>query len=69
MNPGLQVDFLTQAYAAPVAQAAVHVDGVVVWDGSDAVDWSVYDAAILAFPDATVARHLQQAGVPIRVGT
>ena len=69
VNPGLQVDFLTRSYAAPVAQAAVSVDGVVVWDGSDAVDWSVYDAAILAFPDATVARQLQQSGVPIRVGT
>ena len=69
VNPGLQVDFLTRSYAAPVAQAAVNVDRVVVWDGSDAVDWSVYDAAILAFPDATVARQLQQSGVPIRVGT
>ena len=69
VNPGLQVDFLTRSYAAPVAQAAVSVDGVVVWDGSDAVDWSVYDAAILAFPDATVARQLQHSGVPIRVGT
>ena len=69
VNREMHVDFLTRAYAAPVAQAAVNVDGGVLWDGADAVDWSVYDAAILAFPDAAVARQLQQSGVPIRVGT
>ena len=68
-EPALQVDFLTRAYAAPVAQSAVKVDGFLVWDAADAVDWSAYDAAILAFPDAAVARQLQQSGVPIRVGT
>ncbi|MBO74996.1 MAG: hypothetical protein CMD33_06965 [Flavobacteriales bacterium] len=69
VNPGLQVDFLTRSYAAPIARAAVNVDHVVVWDDCDEVDWSVYDAAIFAFPDTTVARQLEQAGVPVRIGT
>ncbi len=69
VNPKLQVDFLTKSYAAPVARAAVKVNDVVVWDNADEVDWSVYDAAILAFPDLTVARLLKRSGVPVRVGT
>jgi ADP-heptose:LPS heptosyltransferase len=69
VNPDIQVDFLTRGYAAPVARAAAYVDRVLVSDADLSLDFSGYDAAILAFPDADVARALKRAGVPIRVGT
>ena len=69
VNPSLQVDFLTRAYAAPVARAAADVDNVLIWDEREGIDWSAYDAAILAFPDATVARLVHSSGIPVRVGT
>lgn len=69
VNPDIEVDFLTRSYAAPVARAAACVNRVFVSDGQNAPDFSEYDAAILAFPDADVAQALKRAGVPIRVGT
>ena len=69
VNVDVEVDFLTRGYAAPVARAAKNVDRVLVSDAEGVLDFSVYDAAILAFPDAEVARALKRAGVPIRVGT
>ncbi len=69
VNPDLEVDFLTRPYAAPAARAAESVDRVVLWEDNSAPDLAGYDAAILAFPDVDVARQLEAAGVPIRVGT
>lgn len=69
VNPELEVHMLVRAYAAPVAQAALHVDRVLVWDDQNRPNLEGYAAAILGFPDAHVAKALKAAGVPIRVGT
>jgi len=45
------------------------VKRVLEWDGHEPLDLSVYDAAILAFPDVDVAKALKEAGVPLRLGT
>jgi len=65
----LEVDVLVRKYAAPVAAAHVRKGRVLVWDEGQLPDFSNYDAAVLAYPDAEVARALKSAGVPIRVGT
>ena len=65
----VQVDALVRAYAAPVARASRSVVQVLEWDGDEPLDLSVYDAAILAFPDVEVAKALKHAGVPLRLGT
>lgn len=64
-----EVDVLVRAYAAPVARASQSVKRVLEWDGHEPLDLSVYDAAILAFPDVDVAKALKEAGVPLRLGT
>ena len=64
-----EVDVLVRPYAEPVATAHVHGGQVLVWDERQRPDFSNYDAAILAYPDAGVARALKSAGVPIRIGT
>lgn len=69
LSERFEVDVLVRAYAEPVARASRRVSHVLVWDGSDALDFSAYDAAILAFPDVEVAKALNRAGVPLRVGT
>lgn len=68
-RPKLQVDFLVRAYAAPVVEAAVDVDEVVIWAPNTPTDLSSYDVAIMAFPDAEVAQFIRAQGVPILVGT
>ena len=68
-NPDLKVDFLVRSYAAPVVSAAIDVDNVVVWGTDMPPDLSVYDAAIVAFPDVEVVRFLHNQGVAIVVGT
>ena len=69
VNPELEVHMLVRSYAAPVAQAAKHVDQVLIWDRDHLPNLSDFDAAILGFPDADVAKVLKKSGVPIRVGT
>jgi ADP-heptose:LPS heptosyltransferase len=68
-QPNLEVDFLARSYAAPVVEAAIDVDQVLIWTEREAIDFSKYDAAIVAFPDVQVVKSLREQGVPIVVGT
>jgi ADP-heptose:LPS heptosyltransferase len=68
-QPNLEVDFLARSYAAPVVEAAIDVDNVIIWDAETPPALSHYDAAIMAFPDLEVARFLRNQGVAIVVGT
>lgn len=69
LAPHFEVDFLVRSYAAPVARASQLVKNVRVLEESEEMDFSEYEAAILAYPDAAVARRLKVASVPIRIGS
>jgi ADP-heptose:LPS heptosyltransferase len=71
--PGVQVDFLVRAYAAPVVRQCCHVDQVLTVDAHpDArrmfADGN-YDTVIFAFPKARLAQAARRAGVKRRIGT
>jgi ADP-heptose:LPS heptosyltransferase len=68
-QPRMQIDFLVRSYSAPVVEAAIDVDKVVVWSEETVPNLSDYDAAIMAFPDLNVAKSLHAQGVSIIVGT
>ena len=71
--PGVQVDFLVRAYAAPVVRQSRFVDQVLALDEHD--DFvrmfaeGGYDCVIFAFPNRYLAKAARRAGVPNRVGT
>lgn len=67
--PDIHVTFLVRSYAAPVAQCAVAIDNVLIWNPDQPPSLAGFDAAILAYPDPEVTRAVHRAGIPIRIGT
>lgn len=77
--PNAKIDLLVRPYAASVAKAATDVHEVVEWTESCAKDPSgtgsavigegQYDAAVVAFPDASVIKACVDAGIAMRIGT
>ncbi|MES2741827.1 MAG: glycosyltransferase family 9 protein [Pseudomonadota bacterium] len=72
-HPGLRVDFLCRAYAAPVVRQCRFVDQVVALESLD--DLTAYfagcgaDTVIFAYPQRTLATAAKRAGIGRRVGT
>lgn len=71
--PGVQVDFLCRAYAAPLVRQCRNIDQVLVFDAQDDAQRrfadGAYDTVIFAFPDRALAQAAQRAGIANRVGT
>lgn len=71
--PGVQVDFLVRAYAAPVVRLARFVDQVLAVeehaDHEAMFAEGGYDTVIFAFPNRHLAKAARRARVPNRVGT
>lgn len=71
--PGVRVDFLCRAYAAPVVRHCRHIDQVIALESlTDARQFFArggYDTVIFAFPKRHLARAAKAAGVRDRVGT
>ncbi len=71
--PGVQVDFLVRAYAAPVVRQCRFVDQVLsVDEHADAARMFAdggYDTVIFAYPNRKLAQAARRAGVARRVGT
>jgi ADP-heptose:LPS heptosyltransferase len=71
--PGVQVDFLCRAYAAPLVRQCRHVDQVLVLE--DLADPARrfadegYDSVIFAFPNRRLAQAARHARIANRVGT
>ena len=70
--PGVQVDFLVRAYAAPVVRCCAFVDRTLALEQQD-IDslfaGDAYDTVIFAFPHRALGRAARRARVPNRVGT
>ena len=73
LMPGVQVDFLVRAYAAPVVRLCRFVDQVLALeDQADPQRMFAdghYDTVIFAFPNRRLAKAARKARVPNRVGT
>ncbi|MBC7455993.1 MAG: glycosyltransferase family 9 protein [Massilia sp.] len=71
--PGVQVDFLCRAYAAPLVLQCRHIDQVLVFEEHDNPQRRFadggYDTVIFAFPDRTLAQAARRARINNRVGT
>ena len=70
--PGVQVDMVCRAYAAPVVRCCRHVDRVLALEELD-IDRLFqdreYDTVIFAFPHRAIGRAARRAHVPNRVGS
>lgn len=70
--PGVRVDLVCRAYAAPVVRCCRHVDRVLALEDLD-VDRLFrdedYDTVIFAFPHRAIGRAARRAHVPNRVGS
>ncbi len=71
--PGVRIDFLCRAYAAPVVRHCRFVDTVIaletLTDPADAFARAGYDTVIFAYPNRKLAAAAKRAGVAQRVGT
>ena len=71
--PGVKVDFLVRAYAAPVVRQCRFVDQVLSVDDYPDLQRMFadggYDTVIFAFPQRKLAQAARRAGVARRVGT
>ena len=69
--PGVQVDFLVRAYAAPVVRQCRFVDRVLAIEEQGQLDdmCAAYDTVIFAFPNRRLAQAARRARVANRVGT
>jgi ADP-heptose:LPS heptosyltransferase len=71
--PGVRVDFLVRAYAAPVVRQCRFVDRVLALEEQDDAARLFaeggYDTVIFAFPNRRLAQAARRAGVANRVGT
>jgi ADP-heptose:LPS heptosyltransferase len=71
--PGVQVDFLCRAYAAPVVRQCRFVDRVLAIEEHDDAQRMFaeggYDTVIFAFPNRRLAQAARRARVANRVGT
>lgn len=70
--PGVKVDMVCRAYAAPVVRCCRHVDRVLALEEVD-IDRlfrdEEYDTVIFAFPHRAIGRAARRAHVPNRVGS
>jgi len=72
--PGVEIDLVCRAYAAPVVRACRHIDRVLALEELD-VDRLFrdpgrgYDTVIFAFPQRAIGRAARRAHVPNRVGS
>ncbi|MFP5390821.1 MAG: glycosyltransferase family 9 protein [Gammaproteobacteria bacterium] len=70
--PGVRVDFLVRAYAAPVVRQCRFVDEVLSVEQQDPdqlFQQGGYDTVIFAYPNRRLATAARRARVPNRVGT
>lgn len=71
--PGVEVDFLVRAYAAPVVRQCRFVDQVLSVDDhpdfQQMFEAGRYDTVIFAYPNRHLAKAARKARVPNRVGT
>ncbi|MDL2357215.1 MAG: glycosyltransferase family 9 protein [Pseudomonadota bacterium] len=71
--PGVEVDFLCRAYAAPVVLQCRHVDQVLVFEEHDDPQARFadggYDTVIFAYPNRRLAQAARRARIANRVGT
>lgn len=71
--PGVRVDFLVRAYAAPLVRQCRHVDQVLVLEEQGDAERMFaaqgYDTVIFAFPHRRLAQAARRARVANRVGT
>jgi ADP-heptose:LPS heptosyltransferase len=71
--PGVRIDFLVRAYAAPVVRQCRFVDAVLALeeqgDARQLFAAGSYDTVIFAFPDRRLAQAAHRASVANRVGT
>lgn len=71
--PGVRLDFLVRAYAAPVVRACRFVDRVLSIEEQADLETmfrdGAYDTVIFAYPDRRAASAARRAGVVNRVGT
>jgi ADP-heptose:LPS heptosyltransferase len=71
--PGVRIDFLVRAYAAPVVRQCRFVDRVLALEEQDDARRLFaeggYDTVIFAFPNRRLAQAARRAGVANRVGT
>jgi ADP-heptose:LPS heptosyltransferase len=71
--PGVQIDFLVRAYAAPMVRHCRFVDRVLAIEEQDDLARMFaegrYDTVIFAYPQRSVAQAARRAGVANRVGT
>ncbi|MGI4718838.1 MAG: glycosyltransferase family 9 protein [Janthinobacterium lividum] len=70
--PGVEIDVVCRAYAAPVVRCCRHVDRVLALEELD-VDRlfrdTDYDTVVFAFPHRAIGRAARRAHVPNRVGS
>lgn len=73
LYPGLRIDFLCRAYAAPVVRRCRFIDRVIelesLGEPASAFAAAGYDTVIFAHPIRTLALAAKRAGVAHRVGT
>ncbi|WP_338761743.1 glycosyltransferase family 9 protein [Massilia sp. METH4] len=70
--PGVKVDLLCRAYAAPVVNCCAFVDRTLALEEVDVdrlFEDEAYDTVIFAFPHRALGRAARRAGVPNRVGS
>ncbi|BDT57326.1 ADP-heptose--LPS heptosyltransferase II [Massilia varians] len=70
--PGVQVDMVCRAYAAPVVRCCRHIDRVLALEELDIERLfrdRDYDTVIFAFPHRAIGRAARRAHVPNRVGS
>lgn len=71
--PGIRIDMLCRAYAAPVVRHCRFVDNVIEYDPAGdpaaAIGHARYDTILFAFPNRRLAMAAWRAGIPNRVGT
>lgn len=71
--PGIQIDFLCRAYAAPVVERCRFIDQVITLEALDDpvshFTKASYDTIIFAFPQRRLAAAARKAGIRNRVGT
>ncbi|MDQ2989137.1 MAG: glycosyltransferase family 9 protein [Pseudomonadota bacterium] len=71
--PGIRIDMLVRAYAAPVVRHCRFVDSVIEYDPAGdpaaAIGHARYDTILFAFPNRRLAMAARRARIPNRVGT
>jgi ADP-heptose:LPS heptosyltransferase len=71
--PGIRIDMLVRAYAAPVVRHCRFVDNVIEYDPAGdpaaAIGHARYDTILFAFPNRRLAMAARRARIPNRVGT